>query len=60
MSEKDTGISNFEIKNFIEKSSNADPKANFASVFASDKINYGINFQRLKSENKALDIRSYF
>lgn len=48
MSEKDTGISNFEIKNFIEKSSNPDLKANFTGVFASDKINYCINFQRLK------------
>ena len=60
MSEEHTGTSNLQIKNFIEKSSNADLKVNFAGVFASDKINYGINFQRLKSENKALDIRSYF
>lgn len=60
MSEKDTGISNFEIKNFIEKSSNPDLKANFTGVFASDKINYCINFQRLKWENKALDIGSHF
>ena len=47
ISKEGFGISNFKIKKFIEKSSNADLKTNFAEVFASNKINYFANFHHL-------------
>lgn len=56
---KSVGISNLKIEMFIEKSSNADFKANCAGVFASDKMNHFVNFHCLR-EKKVLDIHPLF
>ena len=47
MSKEDVWISDFEIKKFIENSSNVDLKANFAGVFESNAIHYFVNFHHL-------------
>lgn len=47
MSKEGVWISNFEIKKFIENSSNVDLKANFAGVFESNAIHYFVNFHHL-------------
>lgn len=54
MSKKDVGISNFEIKKFIEKSSNADLRSNFTGVSASNESNYFVNFHHLIRKKRCL------